>query len=281
MNTYILSSDEDIKSIQEFDHALSGPLTSESFEVSTDLQKRLSLSSQLLGNKNLAYRILLGDSKLHNLSLAEIMEAGVGRRLSKEHVYTILGNKDNYEFLKLNSSSIGLNFLDTGIHMLGAERIAVVGGIYSKKHFTEKSWNLELKDRIYFTHDQIEKIIDNAGIFTTRINKLITHQAASAVLPKPFRAHGSAVLNNLLVSVAPDVYIYGHHKINAQRRIKQESQIMLSKDIKSNFQRFLKNCLVVGVGKFNKSNYVLLNDDSRTLHYPHSEVSSNYPRSRT
>ena len=90
MNTYILSSDEDIKSIQEFDHALSGPLTSESFEVSTDLQKRLSLSSQLLGNKNLAYRILLGDSKLHNLSLAEIMEAGVGRRLSKEHVYTIL-----------------------------------------------------------------------------------------------------------------------------------------------------------------------------------------------
>ena len=123
--------------------------------------------------------------------------------------YFIKGNHDDYDYPS-NLEQYNIFYLKSGTYILNGRVIAILGGIYSPKKFQEDPGNLKGRSRRFFTNYEIE----NLKIAAFRPYTLVTHQAASIALPYNKQHEGIAILDELLLKVNPEIYIYGHHHIN-------------------------------------------------------------------
>ena len=123
--------------------------------------------------------------------------------------YFIKGNHDDYDCPN-GLEQYNIFYLKNGTHILNGKVIAVLGGIYSPKKFLENPSNLKGRSRRFFTKLEIESLKTSA----IRPYVLVTHQAASMALPKIKLHEGIAILDELLQTINPELYIYGHHHIN-------------------------------------------------------------------
>lgn len=160
-------------------------------------------------------------------------------------VYAIKGNHDDYEHM------YGRFFFEHNIHYLPQAcmlniknlRIAALGGIYSPVKINIDPKNLRGRARRFYTQSEIDMLKKAKSC-----DILITHQAARNVLPtENHRDDGSAVLEELLISLKPTYYIHGHHH--------------------HNYTSTYNNTKVIGLGKFyNKDNAkVYFNTETKEL----------------
>lgn len=163
----------------------------------------------------------------------------------KIKVYSIIGNHDDYDNLYSESFvKANIHYLKQGgILTLHGVRIGHLGGIYSRVRTQMDPSSLTGRHRRFYSVKELNNLL-----LANNIDILITHEAASGILPQtlnPKMDEGKGILRELVDTVQPDYYIHGHHHVNYTTEIQNAN----------------KKTTVIGLGNFgkNKNSFVKFN----------------------